>query len=399
MNSSHQFDAVFLYANEAIIITNERGEIVRINPATEKLFGYKDAELLSKRIDTLIPERFRHSHEGHVKKYHKKPNPRSMGAGLDLYAQKKNGSEFPVEVSLSPCNIDGRPMVIAFIIDITERKRVEVQAKDYQLKLEKEVEDRTLILQEAIEKLENTKKKLDESLQKERELNQLKSRFISTASHEFRTPLATVLSSLTLVEKYIELEDKPKQEKHLSRIKKSILNLTDILNDILSVNKIDEGKLVTKPCFFNLNKLLEDLVSELNLIAKPGQKILLDVNEPNEIEINQDPKLLTHILSNLLSNAIKFSDMETNIYVLVTAPSDDISISIKDEGIGIPESDLENLFTRFFRSENAGQIQGTGLGLSIVNQYAELLNGSVECKSKLNEGSEFTLTIPKILES
>ncbi|AWW00530.1 PAS domain-containing sensor histidine kinase [Arcticibacterium luteifluviistationis] len=399
MKSSHQFDAVFLYANEAIIITNERGEIVRINPATERLFGYADEELISKRIDTLIPDRFRKAHDGHVKKYHQKPKPRAMGAGIDLFARKKDGREFPVEVSLSPCDINGTQMVIAFIIDITERKRTETQAKDYQLKLEQDVEDRTLILQEAIEKLENTKKKLDESLQKERELNQLKSRFISTASHEFRTPLATVLSSLTLVEKYIELNDTSKQEKHLTRIKKSISNLTDILNDILSVNKIDEGKIVSNPHLFNLNELLEDLTSELNLITKPGQKILLDIESSEDIEINQDPKLLSHIISNLLSNAIKFSHMETEIHVRVTDTDDDIRISIKDEGIGIPESDLENLFTRFFRSENAGQIQGTGLGLSIVNQYAELLNGNVECISKLHKGSEFILTIPKTLEA
>jgi PAS domain S-box-containing protein len=395
MPNLHQFDAVFLFANEAIIITNQRGEIERINPATQAMFGFNEAELVHKRIDVIIPERFRNVHHGHVEKYHIKPKPRSMGLGMDLFGQRKNGEEFPVEVSLSPCQINNKQMVIAFVIDITERKKIETQSKNYQIQLEKEVEDRTLILQEAIEKLENTKKKLDESLQKERELNQLKSRFISTASHEFRTPLATVLSSLNLVERYIEKNDIEKQAKHLSRIKKSINNLTDILNDILSVNKIDEGKISSNPTNFSLTELIEDLIAELNLITKQGQKIVISPVTITEITVFQDSKLLNHIFSNLLSNAIKFSDINTPITVSIKEKGETIQVAIKDEGIGIPKPDIENLFTRFFRADNAGQIQGTGLGLSIVHQYVSLLNGDVECKSELNKGSDFTVTFPK----
>lgn len=399
MPNSLQFDAVFKFANEAIIITNQRGEIVRINPATQALFGFSENELKGKRVDALIPKRFHPTHHSHVANYHVKPKPRNMGVGMDLFAIKKNGDEFPVEVSLSPCIIEGNQMVVAFVVDISERKKLETHSKNYQLQLEKEVEDRTLILQEAIEKLENTKKKLDESLQKERELNMLKTRFISTASHEFRTPLATIMSSLNLVERYIENDDSDKQSKHLSRIKKSVNNLTDILNDILSVNKIDEGQLRCNPISFDLRRLIEELVSELNLITKPGQKIVIFPAQVNEISIFQDPKLLNHIVSNLLSNAIKFSEMETEITLSIEEKDTEVHISIKDEGIGIPKSDLENLFTRFFRAENAGQIQGTGLGLSIVKQYVLLLNGEVECQSEENKGSKFTLTIPKTLLS
>lgn len=399
MPNSHQFDAVFKFANEAIIITNQRGEIVRINPATQALFGFSENELKGKRVDALIPKRFHPTHHSHVANYHVKPKPRNMGVGMDLFAIKKNGDEFPVEVSLSPCIIEGNQMVVAFVVDISERKKLETHSKNYQLQLEKEVEDRTLILQEAIEKLENTKKKLDESLQKERELNMLKTRFISTASHEFRTPLATIMSSLNLVERYIENDDSDKQSKHLSRIKKSVNNLTDILNDILSVNKIDEGQLRCNPISFDLRRLIEELVSELHLITKPGQKIVIFPAQVNEISIFQDPKLLNHIVSNLLSNAIKFSEMETEITLSIEEKDTEVHISIKDEGIGIPKSDLENLFTRFFRAENAGQIQGTGLGLSIVKQYVLLLNGEVECQSEENKGSKFTLTIPKTLLS
>ena len=398
MSEIHQFNAVFLFASEAILITNAKGEIVKVNPAASKLFGFSEDELIGEKVNFLLPDRYRKSHDGHVNKYSKTPSPRAMGGGRDLFALKKNQEEFPVEVSLSPCEVDGEKMVVAFIIDITERKLIETQTKNYQLQLEREVEDRTLILQEAIEKLEKTKKKLDLSLQKERELNQLKSKFISIASHEFRTPLATMLSSVSLIERYIQLGDTNKLEKHLSRVKKSIGNLSEILNDILSVNKMDEGKIITKPASFDVIDLINELVTELNLITKPGQKIEVQ-GGISQLIIHQDAKLLSHIMTNLLSNAIKFSDIETNINVTIHEKETEIEITVKDEGIGIPETDLQNLFTRFFRSENAGQIQGTGLGLAIVKQYIHLLNGEIICESTLNKGSKFLVTLPKILES
>lgn len=398
MPDSHQFDAVFLFASEAILITNDEGKIVRINPSGEKLFGYSKEEVIGERIDILIPTRFQKSHQKHVTNYHDKPKPRSMGAGLDLFGQKKNGLEFPVEVSLSPCKLNNRQMVVAFIVDITERKKVETQAKTYQLQLEKEVEDRTLILQEAIAKLENTKLQLDQSLQKERELNQLKSRFISTASHEFRTPLATVMSSLSLVEKYNEHNEIDKVDRHLLRIKKSIRNLTEILNDVLSVNKIEEGKVFINPTAFIINDLLEDIVSEIKLIAKAGQDIQIKYESKSEYRIVQDSRLLRHIISNMLSNALKFSPENAIIEISVKSKSKNVEIKVKDDGIGIPKADLENLFTRFFRSENAGQIQGTGLGLSIAKQYSQLIGGDVSCKSEENKGSEFIVSIPKNLK-
>jgi len=325
MPEIHQFDAVFLFASEAILITNAKGDVIRVNPAATKLFGYSTEEVIGKKVDFLLPQRYRKSHDGHVKNYSKAPSPRSMGGGRDLFALKKNQEEFPVEVSLSPCELNGEKLVVAFIIDITARKRIETQTKNYQHQLEQEVEDRTLILQEAIEKLENTKKKLDLSLQKERELNQLKSKFISIASHEFRTPLATMLSSVSLIERYIDLEDTEKQGKHLSRIKKSIGNLSEILNDILSVNKMDEGKTISKAVPFDVMHLINELVTELNLITKSGQKIELE-SDLNELIIQQDAKLLSHIITNLLSNAIKFSDIETTIIVTIYEKDTEINL-------------------------------------------------------------------------
>ncbi|KPM46952.1 PAS domain-containing sensor histidine kinase [Jiulongibacter sediminis] len=397
MPESHQFETIFEYANEAILITDKRGFIRRANPAARTLFGYELHELNGQRIETLVPSRYRKDHSEHVSHYHQHQKPRSMGAGIDLFATRKDGTEFPVEVSLSPCYFEDENMVVAFVIDISERKKNEEQAKNYQLLLEKEVEDRTLILKEAISNLEETKKKLDQSLKKERELNQLKSRFISTASHEFRTPLATVLSSLSLVEKYTSIGKPEKVNRHIDRIKKSVRNLTEILDDLLSVNKIEEGKVILAPHDFELITYLKDMVAEVNIISKKGQSIKLETPDFDKLMIYQDPKLLRHIVLNLLSNAIKFSNEGTQIELKASEEENTLFIEIQDRGIGIPEENMENLFTRFFRADNAGQIQGTGLGLSIVKQYSELLGGDVTCQSIINQGTKFVVSIPKNL--
>ncbi len=398
MDSSHQFETIFKHANEAILLVNSEGKVKRVNPSFQRLFGYSSEEIDGQALEILIPGRYRSSHENYVKSYNHNPKPRSMGANLDLFARKKDGSEFPVEVSLSPCTIEGEEMVVAFVIDITIRKEAERQTKNYQEQLEKEVEDRTLILKEAIANLENTRRKLDISLQKERELNIMKTKFISTASHEFRTPLATALSSLSLIEKYEDNQFIDKRKKHIHRVKTSIRTLTEILDDLLTANRLEEGKVLINAHTFDLKDYLNDMISEIRVIAKDGQSILLNIDSEADLMLKQDPKVLRHVVLNLLSNAIKFSATDTSIEVSVQDKKDKVSISIRDSGIGIPEHDLANLFTRFFRAENAGQIQGTGLGLSIVKQYAELLHGDVTCQSKLKEGSTFTVTLPKKLK-
>ena len=395
MPDLNQFETIFEYANEAIVIADKNGNIRKINPAGQRMFGYAASDALPTTINDLIPRRYHHAHEKHLKSYQEKPKARPMGAELDLFGMRRNGEEFPVEASLSPCVLNGVEMVVAFIIDITERKKAERQAKDYQMHLEQEVEDRTLILKEAISNLENTKKKLDKSLQKERDLNQLKSKFISTASHEFRTPLATVMSSVSLIEKYTHLNEQEKLLKHVDRIKKSIKNLTEILDDILSVNKIEEGKVMVHPFELDLVHFVNELITEVKIITKIGQTISLNTSGLTEIQILQDPKLMRHILLNLLSNAIKFSNEDSKIEVSILEDSKKVTIQIKDQGIGIPQESINHIFTRFYRSENAGQIQGTGLGLAIVKQYTELLKGKISCQSIESEGTTFTLSLPK----
>ncbi|HEY0031030.1 MAG TPA: PAS domain-containing sensor histidine kinase [Bacteroidia bacterium] len=393
MESKEGIEALFLYATEGILVTNDKGEITRINPSAEKLFGYEKDELLGQKIDALVPTRLMGKHINHREKYSHNPHARSMGLGMELYGLKKNGTEFPVEISLSPYESGTEKFVIGFVVDITVRKQAAEKLKNYSAELEKQVKNRTLILEEAIQELEKTKKDLHNALDKEKELNELKSRFVSMASHEFRTPLTTMMSSLSLVTKYGEHNDKENQVKHVSKIKTSINNLTDILNDFLSVSKLEEGKVENMPETINLKSFVSDIIAEMRTMATQGQQ-LVQAHTGNETG-NIDKKLLKNILFNLISNAIKFSPDNESIEIRTQVLNSSIKISVSDKGIGISKDDQKHLFERFFRGHNATHIQGTGLGLNIVTKYVELMSGSIDFESEENKGTTFTIIIPQ----
>jgi PAS domain S-box-containing protein len=393
MESKEGQDALFQFATEGILVADEKGMITRINPSAEKLFGYDPGELIGKKIEILIPSRLSERHIHHRDKFNHNPHARSMGAGMELYGLKKCGAEFPVEISLSPYSANEGKFVIAFIIDITVRKNAEERLKNYSDELEKQVKNRTLILEEAVEELEKTKKELHKALDKERELNELKSRFVSMASHEFRTPLTTMMSSLSLVTKYGEQQDSANQSKHVGKIKASINNLTDILNDFLSVSKLEEGKVEYLPEKANLKEFIPEIISEMQSVAKKGQKIINNYKGAEFAKV--DKKLLKNILFNLLSNAIKFSREGGEITIETLISDSSIKIQVIDTGIGISEEDQKHLFERFFRAHNATHIQGTGLGLNIVAKYAELMKATINFESKENIGTTFTILIPQ----
>lgn len=393
MDSKEGIDTLFLYATEGILTAHEQGDIVRVNPSAERLFGYDKDELIGKRIEVLVPKRFSEKHVNHRDRFYLHPHTRSMGAGIELYGLRKDGSEFPVEISLSPYETPEGKYVIAFIIDITLRKQAEENLKHYSNELEKQVKNRTLILEEAVEELEKTKKELNQALQKERELNSLKSRFVSMASHEFRTPLTTMLSSLSLVTRYGEQNDTENQSKHVNKIKRSIENLTDILNDFLSVSKLEEGKIENLPEEMNLKRFLAEIVSEMRTLMSNDQTIH-ETYVGSEV-VTLDKKLLKNVLFNLFSNAIKFSPKGGSIELSTEVSDSGVKISVKDYGIGISKEDQQHLFERFFRGQNATHIQGTGLGLNIVAKYAEVMKGSIDFMSAENQGTTFILRIPK----
>ena len=395
---SKEFQVFFNNAAIGIITVDHAAQIVLVNNYALKQFGYEEAELIGKPIELLIPKRYAHRHERHRDEYlaHGE-NSRPMGMGMDLFAIKKDQTEFPVEVSLSSYTLHEEHYAIAFISDITVRKRSEEALIKLNATLESLVAERTEVLSETVHQLEHqigeAKEKdvqLRKSLEKEKELNELKSRFVSLASHEFRTPLSTILSSAYLVSKYATGEDQPKREKHIDRIVSAVNTLTDILNDFLSVGKIEEGKIQVRMTDFHLNEMCTSLLSELNSILKKGQTI--DYHHEGDTEVFLDPSLVKHIITNLISNAIKFSPEHSPIFVNTKCTEAGVMLAIKDSGLGISKEDQAHLFERFFRGNNVTNIQGTGLGLHIVARYVELMNGNIEVHSDIDKGTEFVIT-------
>jgi signal transduction histidine kinase len=256
------------------------------------------------------------------------------------------------------------------------------------------VDERTHILKEALEKLEQSQKELHEALDKEKQLNEIKSRFVSLASHEFRTPLSAVLSSAALISKYTKEEEQEKRNKHIDRIKDSVKQLNDILEDFLSLGKLDEGRISTDPSEFNLREMINQTLADVKVVLKPGQKF--NFNYEGEEKINVDKNLLRNILINLISNAAKFSEEDSPITISAKSDHEQNSITATDKGIGISKKDQEHLFTMFYRASNVTNIQGTGLGLHIVKRYLDLINGTVHLQSTLGKGTSITITFPNV---
>lgn len=398
--------SLFENATEGIILTNKEGSIILVNPAAEKMFAYSAKELAGQKIEILVPRKYRNGHVTLREGFHASPQDRIMGHGRDLHGTKKNGKEFPVEVSLSFYKQNNEPYVIAFIVDITHRKEIEVNMHSQQKELEKvtndirklnteleaKVEERTIILKEALMKLEQSQEELSEALDKERQLNEIKSRFVSMASHEFRTPLSTVLSSASLLSKYVASDEQEKRTKHINRIKESVKHLNDILEDFLSLGKIDEGKVTAHFSKFDLKELISDTIEEIKGLLKKNQEIRV-LHEGNTVAYS-DKKLLKNILINLITNAIKFSEDNKAIEISCKIKDGSAEIAVADKGIGISPEDQEHLFSSFFRGKNVINIQGTGLGLHIVKRYIDLLGGKVNLQSQLNYGTTVSITIP-----
>jgi signal transduction histidine kinase len=210
------------------------------------------------------------------------------------------------------------------------------------------------------------------------------------ASHEFRTPLSTVLSSAYLIEKYKKPGEQPQRVKHLKRIISSVDMLTDMLNDFLSLGKIEEGKIPVRFTTFNIANVGKSIIEEIKATFQKQQQIFYKHSGAPEVELDQS--LLKHIILNLVSNASKFSPEKSRIDIKTMNQEQSLMLSVKDRGIGISSDDQKHLKERFFRGANAGNIQGTGLGLHIVSKYAELMNGSVVCRSELEKGTEFIIT-------
>ncbi|GAB4026738.1 ATP-binding protein [Spirosoma koreense] len=393
------FEAVFTHATIGIIVCDEQGLIVAFNRHARTLFGYSEEEMKIISIDALVPDSVAGRHAQLRASFNADPQVRAMGHGRDLYAKRKDGSVFPAEISLSYFYRDNALLAVGYIIDITAKKEAEQtlleqksRIEQLNAELEQKVADRTHALMATLHQLEQSKDELAKALAAERELGELKSRFVSMASHEFRTPLSAVLTSASLIEKYPGADQQAQRLRHIHRIKSSVNHLNAILEEFLSVGRLEEGRVEATWSWVDLPKLIDEVVADLSDMLKPGQRIQTRFDGPQPVY--SDPSLLRKILVNLLSNAIKYSSDNQVIDLARINLAGAFQLQIRDQGIGISTEDQKHLFERFFRAKNATNFAGTGLGLHIVAKYVELLDGSIELTSQLGEGTTVTITFP-----
>ena len=382
--------AIIENAIDGIITISDRGLIESINPAACALFGYSHEEVIGKNVSILMPKPDKDQHDQYISRYQQTGTASIIGKGRDVNGQKKDGTLFPFRLGVNKVDFSGRIIYAGFIHDLSKEKEAEAKILHYASQLEKLVEDRTLSLQKSVTELQVAKETVSKSLEKEKELNQLKSRFVSMASHEFRTPLSSITLSASLIEKYKLQSDDLNVSKHVSKIKNSVGNLTTILDDFLSLERLEAGKIETNLTNFDIVKLSEEITEEMQLMAKKDQNIIYQ-HTGTHCLVLLDQNLLRNCIVNLISNAIKYSGENTFIEFNTELTDNECIVSVRDNGIGIPEIDHKHLFEPFFRANNTGNIPGTGLGLNIVTRYVKLMGGKVNFSSLVNQQTIFTL--------
>lgn len=386
--------------SEGIIIVNDKQEIVSSNDAANKMFGYKMDELTGKRLNILIPNEYHKKHKHHFEDFVAHSDKRQMGRGRDLFGIRKNGKKFPVEAGLNPFELYKAKYIMALVSDITVRKEQELQILELNTELEGKITERTDELHKTINQLKEEVDKRKQAVSKtkallrnEQELNELKTKFLSLVSHEFKTPLSVIMTSSMLVKKYTQTEQQQKREKHLFTIQSKIKFLNTILDDFLSIERLGTDKTTYKTDIFPLSKVVNVAIYDANMLLKEGQKINYPANIEG-IEITFDEKILELILANLIRNSIKYSPENTTIDIRIVSTAEELIIDVQDEGIGIPENEQKFIFNRYFRAQNALLDQGTGIGLNIVKSHLENLGGTIKFVSKEHIGTTFTIHIP-----
>ncbi|MBC7567617.1 MAG: PAS domain-containing sensor histidine kinase [Pedobacter sp.] len=394
MESGKLLKAIIETAIDGIITIDKSGLVESVNPAAQSLFGYPLDEVVGRNISMLMPEPDRTGHDGYLKRYQHTGEKRIIGKGREVMGLRKDGTTFPFRLAVSEVKYDERIIYTGFIHDLSKEKEAERRLIEYAAELEGLVEERTRSLKKMVSALSEAKEEVSLSLLKEKELNQMKSRFVSMASHEFRTPLSSVQLSSVLIEKYAAPFENDNIKKHVNKIKSAVNNLTTILNDFLSLERLEAGNVQSTLEPFDLVKLAEEVTEEMQMIAKQEQNIIYQHTGVESL-VNLDQNLLRNCMINLISNAIKYSGEHTFIEFNTEIRDSLCTVTVSDNGIGIPDLDQKNLFQPFFRANNTGNIPGTGLGLNIVLRYVRLMNGSVEFKSEVNKGAKFILLFNK----
>ena len=397
---SPRLEAIIETATDGIITIDQFGIIESANSAVSKMFGYSREELLGNNISLLMPDPYRQEHDYYLEKYARTKHAKIIGIGREVEGKKKSGELFPIRLAVSEVNLNDRILYTGIIHDLSDFKAIEDELRESNEKLEEKVEERTNELESVVNKLlstnqqlEQSQKKLKAALDKEKILNELKSRFVSMASHEFRTPLSMIMSSASLISKYKDEGSDSKRLKHVERIKSAVSNLTGILNDFLSLSKLEENKFELALEETDFTKLIDTVAEEMKGLYKEGQILEQECIGLHRL-VKTDKRIFKNVLFNLVSNAIKYSPENTRIICRSNYKSDKLIIEIIDQGIGIPETEQKYMFERFFRASNVENIQGTGLGLNIVKRYLDILNGNITFTSVPGEGSNFMVEIP-----
>ena len=390
--SVRRYEAVFANATIGIIVCSRAGTIVSANQMAHQQFGYPAEALHGQNIEDLVP-----GATGHYERLCDNFATRHQVDAMSTHrheteARHRDGSVFPVEVSLSCFSLDDELYTVSYVLDITSKKDNDQALVAHRLRverlnaeLEQKVTDRTSALT-------STLAELAKALAAEKKLGELKSLFVSLASHEFRSPLTVVLSSASLLEQYPAFEQQSQRQLHVERIRQSVHHLNNILEEFLSVARIEEGRIIAHPERISLAEVLLDIVTELQGLLKTGQTIVREISCLEPVWL--DASLLRKIIVNLLSNALKYSGENSVVTLRIDCSDNKITIKVVDQGIGISVADQTHLFERFFRARDVSYVPGTGLGLYIVAKYLELMGGTIDLQSTLDVGTTVTLRIP-----